>query len=166
MISKMTQKNLIVYYSLTGNTQFIADSIKEAIDADVQVIKPIKDLNPNSGSRFLWGGMQATMKKKPELEPLKYDPSDYDMIIIGSPVWAWTISPPIRTFISNYDLNEKDIALWMCCAGDGSKAMNRFKEELKNANIKGKIIFQEPLNKNTDEEKSKAMKWAKSLTIE
>ena len=61
----MSKKILVVYYSLTGNTQFIAETIRDAIDSDLQIVKPVKDLNPNSGTRFLWGGMQATMKQKP-----------------------------------------------------------------------------------------------------
>ena len=58
----MEQKVLVIYYSLTGNTKLIAETIQNAIGADVQEIKPIKDLDPESGTRFMWGGMQATMK--------------------------------------------------------------------------------------------------------
>ena len=160
----MVKKTLVVYYSLTGNTQFIAETIRDTIDADVQVVKPIKDLNPSSGTRFLWGGMQSTMKTKPNIEDLKYDPLEYDLIIIGTPVWAWSFSPPIRSYMSKFDFSGKDIALWVCCDGDGIKAMSRFKDALKSAKIVGTNIFQKALEVNPDETKNRATKWAKELT--
>ena len=57
-------KILIVYYSLTGNTQFIAEALRDSIEADILELKPIKELNPESGTKFMWGGFQSTMKKK------------------------------------------------------------------------------------------------------
>jgi len=58
-------KMLIVFYSLTGNTRFIAEAIAETINADVLELKPIKELKADSGMKYMWGGAQATMKKKP-----------------------------------------------------------------------------------------------------
>ncbi len=159
----MQNKTLIVYYSLTGNTKFIAESIKEEIKADILAIKPKKELDPESSSRFFWGGYQSTMKKKPKLEPFDINPLDYDLIIIGTPVWAWNFSPPVRSFIRNYDLKGKKVALWSCSAGGTEKALNKLEENLKNAKIVGKLNLIEPLNKNTEEAKQKAVDWSKQV---
>ena len=113
----MDSKILIVYYSLTGNTRFIAETIKDILKADIQEIKPIKDVKPKGAMKFFWGGYKATMKKKPELEPIEKDPKDYDVIIIGTPVWVWTIAPPIRSFLSEYDLSNKKVGFLCCHAG-------------------------------------------------
>jgi len=156
-------KILIVYYSLTGNTQFIAESLRDTIEADILELKPIKELKANSGTRFMWGGYQSTMKKKPELMDFDINPLEYDLIILGTPVWAWNISPPMRSFLSKFDLTGKNVALWMCHAGDGIKAMERFKEALKNANIVKSISFQQPLKKESDENKEKAIGWIKGI---
>ena len=160
------KKILIVYYSLTGNTQFIAEALRDSIDADILELKPIKELNPNSGTRFMWGGFQSTMKKTPELMDFDINPLEYDLVILGTPVWAWNISPPMRSFISKFDLTGKNVALWMSPAGDGIKAMRRFKEILKNANIVDSITFQEPLKKDSDENKEKAIAWIKNVAKE
>jgi len=159
-------KILIVYYSLTGNTQFIAESLRDTIEADILELKPIKELKANSGTRFMWGGYQSTMKKKPELMDFDINPLEYDLIILGTPVWAWNISPPMRSFLSKFDLTGKNVALWMCHAGDGIKAMERFKEALKNANIVESISFQQPLKKESDENKEKAIGWIKGVDKE
>jgi len=159
-------KILIVYYSLTGNTRFIADALNDSIEADILEIKPIKELNADSSSRFVWGGYQSTMKKKPKLVDFDIDPLEYDLIILGTPVWAWNISPPMRSFLSNVDLTGKKVALWMCHAGDGIKAMKRFKETLKNANIIESITFQQPLKKDSDDSRERAIVWIKGVVKE
>jgi len=156
-------KILIVYYSLTGNTKFIAEALRDTIEADILELKPIKELKANSSSRFMWGGYQSTMKKKPKLMEFDTNPLEYDLIILGTPVWAWNISPPMRSFLSKFDLTGKNVALWMCHAGDGVKAMERFKEALKNANIVESITFQQPLKKESDENKEKAIIWIKNV---
>ena len=157
-------KILIVYYSLTGNTKFIAEAIAESINSDILEVKPVKELNAEGGSKYFWGGYQATMKKKPKLKPFDIDPLEYDLIFIGTPVWAWTYSPPIRSFLSKYDLTGKSVALWTCSAGDGVKAMNRFREALKDTNILGEIRFQEPKQHGPETSREKASVWAKQIT--
>ena len=156
-------KTLIVYYSLTGNTQFIAEALRESIEADILELKPIKELKADSGTRFMWGGYQSTMKKKPKLMDFDINPLEYNLIILGTPVWAWNISPPMRSFMSKFDLTGKKVALWMCHAGDGVKAMSRFKEALKCANIVESISFQDPLKKDSDTNKEKAIAWIKGV---
>jgi len=157
---------LIVYYSLTGNTKFIAEVLIDSIEADVLELKPIKELKADSSTRFIWGGYQSTMKKKPKLMDFDVNPLEYDLIILGTPVWAWNISPPMRSFLSKFDFSGKNVALWMCHAGDGIKAMKRFKETLINANIVENITFQHPLKEDTDEKKGKAIAWINGLVKE
>ena len=157
------EKVLVVYYSLTGNTKMIAESIVEAINSDVLELKPVKELDAESGMKYFWGGFQATMKKKPKLKEFNIDPLDYDLIILGTPVWAWTFSPPIRSFLTKYDLSNKNVALWVCAQGSGVKAMNQFKDALKDANIISEIRFQEPKQNEPDKAKEKAKIWAKRL---
>ena len=91
------------------------------MEADMLELKPIKELNPEKGTKFMWGGAQSKMKKKPELVPIDIDPLEYDLVILGTPVWAWTFNPAIRSFLSMFDLAEKKVALWTCSAGSGNK---------------------------------------------
>lgn len=156
-------KILVVYYSLTGNTKFIASQISNELNADIEEVKPIKDLDPNSGSKYFWGGMKATMKSKPDLEELVYNPSEYDLIIIGTPVWAWTLSPAIRAYCKKFDFGNKLIALFTSSSGNGIKAMSRFKEFMKNSTIIGENRFCDPLTNNPVQAKQKAVEWAQEL---
>jgi flavodoxin len=159
----MVNKILIVYYSLTGNTHLIAEAIKEQTGADIERLKPIKDLNSESGTRFFWGGMHAKMKQKPKLEPLKHDPNDYNLIFLGTPVWAWTLTPPIRSYLESNDLSSKALAIWNCAGGNGIKAMERLKKKLQNVKIAGEKTFTEPLANDPDEQIKRAKEWAAEI---
>jgi flavodoxin len=162
-VRKLENETLVIYYSLTGNTKMIGETIGSAINANVQEVKPVKELNPESGLRFMLGGMQASLRFKPKLKPININPLNYDLIFIGSPVWAWQVSPPIRSLSKMYDFSNKKIAVWCCCGGKGIKAMERIKKLFRNANIIGYKIFQDSLTVNTKEAKQVASEWAKEI---
>ncbi|MFX1236782.1 MAG: flavodoxin family protein [Promethearchaeota archaeon] len=161
------QKILIVYYSLSGNTKFIAKAINEVIDADMEELKPEKELKVGKASTYFWGGAQVYMKKRPKLKSLKHELSNYDLIFIGTPVWAWNYSPPIRSYLYDLDLIGKKFAIWTSAGGPTEKAIKRLKARLEKAGaeVVGQIRFIEPLKNNTDEMKIKAQEWASSVKI-
>jgi flavodoxin len=76
-------KKLVIFYSLEGNTAFVAEAIAEAIDAEILELKPKKDLNPKSFFTFFWGGMQVVFKIKPALMELDKNIENYDILFIG-----------------------------------------------------------------------------------
>ena len=103
------------------------------------------------------------MKKKPELEA--YDNNlDYDLLVIGTPVWAGTFSPAIRTFLKENNLDGRKVALFACHAGGGAdKCFEKFKKFSHNCKVISTMDFVDPLKKDTANNIDKAVKWAKSL---
>lgn len=80
-------KVLVVYYSQTGNTKLVAEAIAESLNADIEEISDEKDRAGVFG--FLRSGYEAIFKKLTETQqPIKHKPEEYDLTIIGSPVWA------------------------------------------------------------------------------
>jgi len=154
-------KKLVVYYSLEGNTRFIAQKIAEAVGADLLELKPKKEtVRPDSLSKYFWGGKQVMMREKPELLPFNYKPEEYDLIFMGTPVWAWNFSPPINTFLSNIKLADKKIALFCSHAGSKSKTLENMEAKLAGNKIAGKIDFNDPLKNNPEECAEQAKRWA------
>lgn len=111
-------KTLLVYYSYTGNTEIIADMIKEKLECDVVQLKP---KNP-----FLEEDYQAIVDKYQsnesskecvEIEDINVDLSNYDKVIIGTPVWWYTITPVLREFLKNNDLSQKQVYAFATNAG-------------------------------------------------
>lgn len=154
-------KNLIVYYSYEGNTKEIAGAIKEAINADILKVTPQKEKQTKSLFRFVWGGIQVYMTKKPKLEPYNIDLSKYDNIFIGSPCWFGTYAPPINTFITENDIKNKNIYLFVCNGGNLRNTWQNYEKALKNNQIISKLDLVYPLKNGLEKAKKEAITWAK-----
>jgi len=154
-------KKIVVYYSLEGNTKFVAQKIAEAIGADLLELKPKKEIvKPHSLSKYFWGGKQVMMRERPELLPFVQNPQDYDVLFIGTPVWAWNYTPPINTFLADAKLTGKKIALFCSNGGAIGKTFENMEKELTGNKIVGKIDFKEPLKNNPQECEEKVKRWA------
>jgi len=156
-------KKLVVYYSFEGNTKLIAENIARAIEADILELKPKTEIKSKGFMKYLWGGRQIMQKIKPGLFPLDKDPKEYDILFIGTPVWAWTYTPPLNTFFSSQSLSNKKIALFCCHGGSKGKIFDKMKEALKNNQILGEVDFQDPLKRDTDMNIKKAKEWANKI---
>ncbi|MEI7557446.1 MAG: flavodoxin domain-containing protein [bacterium] len=128
-------KTLIIYYSLDGNTQSIAETLQQTLHADILRLHPIKDISGSKLMRYFRGGKQAVMKELPELAPLAKNPSDYDLIIIGTPVRAFTYAPALRTFFHQYPLTNKKIALFCTHEGQAKHTLTNMSDQLPNNEI-------------------------------
>lgn len=154
-------KNLIVYYSYEGNCEEISKAIQEVTGADVLKIVPKKEKKTKSLFRFIWGGIQVYMTKKPELEKYNIDLSKYDNVIIGSPCWFGTYAPPINTFLSENEIKDKNIFLFVCNGGNLRNTWKNYNQVLKENKIVSKIDFVYPIKNGIEEAKNKARAWIK-----
>jgi len=114
---------LVVYYSRSGNSKNIATQISEKLKADVEQIKDFKNRNGFFG--FLFSGFEAFSQKLTKIEQIKKNPSDYDIVIICSPVWASSISSPARTYLTNYGKKIKKIAFVAICGYNEGKSFEQ-----------------------------------------
>ena len=57
-------KDLVVYYSLEGNTEYVASVLKEKIGADLLKLVPKKAYHDKGLAKFFWGGKSAVMAEK------------------------------------------------------------------------------------------------------
>ena len=112
------KKVLVLYYSQTSNTRTVAQEIATRLGADTEEIVPVKPYD---------GDFQATITRcqqdkeqgvLPELEPIKADLSQYDVIFLGYPVWFGTYAPPVAAFLESVDLDGKKIVPF-CTFGSG-----------------------------------------------
>lgn len=151
-------KTIIVFYSLEGNTKYVAETIAARIGADILELKTQKEKSGGTFSTYFWGGKSAIMGEKPKLQPYQFNASSYDMIILGTPIWAGRNTPPLNTFLSVNDLSGKSIAVFTCSAGgEADKCYSRLR---KNLNIVATLSLKDPL-KNTEEAEKKIEEFAK-----
>lgn len=88
---------LIVYYSRTGKTRKAAEMLAERLNAKTEEIRDNRDRSGFLG--FLRSAKEAIRKETVEIQPLKHDIENFNLIIIASPIWAGTIASPVRSFI-------------------------------------------------------------------
>lgn len=143
-------KTAIVYYSMSGNTKYtakkIAAGIKTSGEVDIIRIEPKKAYPDKGAKKFLWGGKSAVMGETPALQPYEFNIEEYDRIILGTPVWASTFAPPLRTFINeNRNIKEKKIAVFTCFSGGGAdKAIDKMKKYIGIEKFEAELILTDP----------------------
>ncbi|MET0016010.1 flavodoxin [Oscillibacter sp.] len=116
-------KTLIVYYSFEGNTRYAARLLAEKLDAETLELEPVKDYPRGKASKFVFGGAAASFSATPELKPYVCQPEKYDLVILGSPVWASRVAPPMNTFLKSIDLRQSRVAAFACCAGGSTERL-------------------------------------------
>jgi flavodoxin len=112
-------KTLIVFFSLTGNTRKIAQAISEELNGTLEEIQDTRNRNGIAG--YLLSIMEAIFKKRSKIQEVKHDPSAYDLVIIGTPVWAFNISSPVRTYLEQKKNSINEAAFFVTCTASGGK---------------------------------------------
>lgn len=140
-------KTLVVYYSFTGKTEQIAKSIHRSLGADVVEIREIT--NRSRFCTITLGVWRAKKRKGSAVFPLDVNLSDYDIIIVATPVWAGAPAPAVYNFIREYALENKTVYGLICYKSDPKNASKILKEEMEKMNIRCKAIISVQSNEVT-----------------
>ncbi len=100
-------KNLVVYYSRSGNTETVAQVISNMVDGDLKKVELQNKIS------FGWAGFTSSLGLNGKIKPINFDINDYDNIFIGCPVWAGKSSTPINTFLNNMNFTNKNIFIFI-----------------------------------------------------
>ena len=119
-------KILVIYYSRTGNTKLVAEAIAESLNADIEKIEDKKDRTGVLG--YLRSGYEAIFKKLTEIQPINKNPEEYDLVIVGSPVWVGRLSSPVRTYLSKHGHKIKNTAFFITCGVNSGKIFSQMEE--------------------------------------
>ncbi len=125
------RKKLVAYFSATGTTAKVAQTLAEAIGADIFEIVP-KIPYAKADLNWMDKNARSTIEMKdpssrPEIESKRDNMGEYDVIFVGFPIW-WYVAPTIiNTFLESCDLNGKTIVPF---ATSGGSDMGRTNEKL------------------------------------
>lgn len=158
-------KMLVVYYTFEGTTKRVAEAIAEKTASDIMAIKPVKEIKSNGFSKYFWGGSQVVMGKKPELVPFSKAIDDYDVIFVGSPIWAGTYAPPIKTLLEEDFIKGKKVGYFYCHEGGDGKAAEKAKKAIEKKNDFISALGLIAKNMNDDELSDKIEHWIKQMDI-
>ena len=134
-------KKLFIYYSNTGNGDFVADYMAEK-GYEIRKVTPKHNLPKTFFFKVFFGGFLAGINKKSKLVGYDDNISDYDEIVIGSPVWCGKISCPINTVLAKTDLGGKKVSFILYAGGgEAPKAEERLHKNFPDATV---ITLKEP----------------------
>lgn len=166
-IDKKLGKVLVVYYSLDGNTHNIASRIQKMTNADVFEIETIEPY-PSAPAYYWVARQQIKNNELPKLKNAAPNVSSYDLIIVGSPVWWYTVSSPMLAFLDECDFKGKAVAAFATQGGNVGTFFADFKKKIKNAKIIEEIDFSKVSAEKSESLNEKVSAWLdkiKSATL-
>ena len=92
---------------------------------------------------------------------LDKDPNEYDVIFMGTPVWASSYAPYFNTLFSSIEFKHKKIGLYCCYKGSAGKTFAHLEKQLEENDIVGKMEFKEPIK--IEDNKNKIREWANTI---
>ena len=139
-------KKLVTYFSASGVTAKVAETLAEAIGADIFEIEPKV---PYTEVDLNWMDKKARSTiemsdpaSRPEIAAKRDNMKDYDTIFVGFPIW-WYVAPTIiNTFLESYDLTGKTIIPFATSGGsDIGKTNERLTPSCKGAKLLNGKVF-------------------------
>lgn len=157
-------KTLVAYFSASGVTAKLANTLAAAVGGDLHEIKAAE---PYTSADLDWTNKKS--RSSIEMNDKSFRPAiagkvenmnQYALIYIGFPIW-WYVAPTIiNTFLEQYDFEGKTIVPF---ATSGMSPMGKTNEELKDS-CKGAILKEgKRFDANASAEELK--KWTESLGL-
>ena len=155
-------KTLVVYYSRTGKTKFVAEKVASELKADIEEVVDLKNRSGRFG--FLKAGYDATRGNETKIEETQKSPSDFELIVIGTPVWNGRPSSAIATYLKQNDFAGKKVAVFCTNEGMGEeKAVERTKALISNGDIVSELVVSKVFE-SQEEKEAKISDWCSKLS--
>lgn len=160
----MMSRKLVAYFSASGVTAKVAETLSEAIGADLYEIEPEV---PYTKEDLDWMDKQSRSTiemndpaSRPAIAGKRDNMDDYDTVFVGFPIW-WYVAPHIiNTFLESYDLTGKTIVPFATSGGSG---MGETNEHLASSCKGAKLIEGKVFKKSAS--KSELATWADGLKL-
>jgi flavodoxin len=112
-------KTLVVYYSRTGYTRRVAQEIAQRCGADIEAIE--EDRSRAGIFGYLRSAREGYKKSLVNVRPADKDPANYDLIILGTPVWAGHVASPVRAYVEAHKRWLTSFAVFCTQGGSGGE---------------------------------------------
>lgn len=153
----------IIYFSLDGNTRHLAELIAEETDSKMIEVKPAGGDVEGASLKHIWGSTQLQMPEEPAINPIDEDLGNYDLLFIGTPVWAGGAAPPIRTFLNDRDFFRRNFAIFTSYSGRTGRIFQDLRSRLTGNEILGEIGVREPLEQEGLALEERIRTWAREI---
>jgi len=154
-------KSLVVYYSRSGSTKFVADRVAQGLEAETEELVDQKSRGGILG--FLRSESESIRGSQTKLKDTTKDPNQFDLVVLGTPVWNGRPSSPIKTYLKAHDLSGKKVAIFTVSAeSSGDDAVKRTRSLIPHCDYLGQLSISGALN-NQGETEQKITEWCSQL---
>ncbi|WP_455683894.1 flavodoxin [Thomasclavelia sp.] len=157
-------KTLVAYFSASGVTARLANTLKAAVDGDLYEIKPA---TPYTGADLNWNNNKSRSSvemndktSRPAIAEPVADMSQYDTVFVGFPIWWYEAPRIVQTFLESYDLSGKTVVPFATSGGSG---IGKTSDILQKSCPAAKMLPGKRLGSNASVSELSA--WVKSLGL-
>ena len=111
-------RQLVIYYSNTGNTQKVAKMLADRLGADLAEVTCAAYLRWYGSLAMAWDSVTRHTPKVDVLVPVG---AEYDLVVAGGPVWAAHAAPPIMALAKQGFWKRARPAFFVTCSGTSPK---------------------------------------------
>lgn len=112
-------KTLVLYFSMSGNTERVANFIHEAVGGDIIKLETEQTYPSDYNELVDYAQEEQRENARPTLSTKIDNIDEYDTIFLGYPNWWGDMPMPIYSFLDEYDLSGKTIAPFITHGGSG-----------------------------------------------
>jgi len=119
----MRKKILVAYFSASGQTKQLAETMAKATGGDLYEITPA---SPYTDADLDWQDKHSRSSvemgdptSRPAVIGKVADMEQYDVVLVGFPIWWYQAPTIIQTFLESYDLAGKTVAAFATSGGSG-----------------------------------------------
>ena len=131
-------KTLVVYFSASGSTKAVAETIADELDADIFELVPTQ---PYSSDDLNWTVSGSRVNREHDDEslrdialtqttPANWD--DYDTVLIGYPIWWGIAAWPVNNFVKDNDFTGKTVIPFCTSSSSGLGQSGDLLEQMAN----------------------------------
>lgn len=149
-------KSLVVYFSWSGNTENVAESIRSQTDSDIFEIVPATLYSDDYETVVELAQEEQRNNARPAIYGNIENIEQYDVVYVGFPNWWGDMPMILYTFFDTYDLSGKTVALFCTSGGSGlSGTVNEVKALEPNATVTEGLHISSGSSSNPDNAVSK-----------
>lgn len=152
-------KPLIIYYSFSGNNEFLAQELQKRLDCDIQ---KIVELKKRTGFTIL---LDVMLKRTPKIKRSDVDLKQYNHFILIAPIWDGRIATPLRAFIELEKDNFQDYSFITVCTGPEGQDQKIMDELFQLVQRKPRTVMQLKINDLLRPERKNKIRYATPYRI-
>ncbi len=156
-------ESAVIFYSLNGNTRRLAGLIASAARAEVIELAPVMKQPAERSLEHIWSSTTVTVPEEPVLRSMERDLAPFDLLYIGTPVWAGGAAPPLRTFLKGREFFRRNFALFAGYSGRTGKVFQDLRGYLTGGEVLGEIGFREPLEQDQSDLEERIDRWVREI---